>query len=85
MSEFMLTDLTAILRECAGEDDNSALQGDILDVAFDRLGYDSIALMETAGRIQIQYGVPLADDVVVLANTPRELLELVNRSIVDNR
>lgn len=81
MSELTLTDLTQILRECAGEDDTSTLRGDILDVGFDDLGYDSIALMETAGRIQIKYGVALADDVVVQANTPRELLLLVNRSI----
>lgn len=81
MSELTLTELTEILRECAGEDNNSTLRGEILDVEFGDLGYDSIALMETAGRIQIKYGVTLADEVVVKADTPRELLRLVNRSI----
>jgi act minimal PKS acyl carrier protein len=81
MSELTLVGLTAILRESAGEDESSTLQGDIMDAEFSELGYDSIALMETAGRIQIDYGVVLADDVVVQARTPRELLRLVNRSI----
>ena len=83
MSELTLTGLTAILRECAGEDDNSTLRGDILDTTFSDLGYDSIAVLETAGRIQVEYGVVLADDVVVEAGTPRRLLALVNRSLDD--
>ena len=81
MSELSLSGLTAILRECAGEDGDSNLRGDILDTAFSDLGYDSIALMETAGRIQTRYGIVLADDVVFEARTPRKLLDLVNRSL----
>lgn len=81
MSELTLVGLTTILRESAGEDESFTLQGDILDMPFSDLGYDSIALMETAGRIQVDYGVVLADDVVAEASTPRDLLRLVNRSI----
>jgi act minimal PKS acyl carrier protein len=80
MSDLTLTGLTTILRECAGEDD-AGLRGDILDTEFSDLGYDSISLLETAGRIQIRYGVALADDVVTEAKTPRELLGLVNKAI----
>ncbi|MEU1884043.1 acyl carrier protein [Micromonospora sp. WMMD987] len=83
MNEFKLDDLTTILRECAGEDDESSLRGDILDVEFDNLGYDSIAMMETAGRIRIDYGVVLSDDVVLSAGTPRELLRLVNLTMAE--
>ncbi|SCG58535.1 acyl carrier protein [Micromonospora halophytica] len=84
MNEFTVDDLTTILRECAGEDDESALDGDILDVEFGSLGYDSIAMMETAGRIKIDYGVVLADDVVLSAGTPRELVRLVNLTMVES-
>lgn len=81
MAELGLTALITILRECAGEDEEVDLDGEVLDVEFQDLGYDSIALLETASRIQIAYGVVLADDVVVQARTPRELLDLVNRTI----
>ncbi|MGK5691825.1 acyl carrier protein [Streptomyces sp. URMC 128] len=84
MSELTLTELTTILRECAGEDENAGLRGgDVLDTTFTDLGYDSLAMLETAARIQIVYGVVLADDVVVEASTPRELLSLVNESLAE--
>lgn len=81
MKELTLDGLTAILRECAGEDEGTALRGDILDAAFEELGYDSIALLETVGRIQADYGVALSDDLVVEATTPRDMLVLVNRTL----
>ncbi|MEU9336267.1 acyl carrier protein [Streptomyces sp. NPDC048290] len=86
MSELTLTELTTILRECAGQDENTDLSGaDILDKEFKDLGYDSLAMLETAARIQIVHGVVLADDVVVEAATPRELIRLVNQSLGDAR
>lgn len=81
MSELTLIGLIGIMRECAGEDEEINLGDDILDAEFDALGYDSIALLEIAGRIQREYRVSLADDVLVEAKTPRELLGLVNRAI----
>jgi act minimal PKS acyl carrier protein len=81
MSKLTLAELTRIMRECAGEDDTSPLAGDILDTRFDELGYDSIALMETAGRIRTNYGVLIDDDLLADVGTPRRLLELVNQSI----
>jgi act minimal PKS acyl carrier protein len=73
-----LDDLRRILRECAGETDAADLDGDILDVEFENLGYDSLALLETAGQIGDEYGVELEDDIATSARTPRELLEAVN-------
>lgn len=81
MSMLTLVELTQILRECAGEDDTSPLDGDILDSRFDELGYDSIALMETAGRIRTNYGVVIEDNLLADIGTPRQLLDLVNRSV----
>jgi minimal PKS acyl carrier protein len=83
MSELELTDLVTILRECAGEDETSNLEGDILDAEFGELGYDSIAMLETASRIQIRYGVVLSDEDVAEATSPRVLLRMVNRTIAE--
>ncbi|MBA8926440.1 act minimal PKS acyl carrier protein [Kutzneria viridogrisea] len=76
------TDLVAIIRECAGDSDTADLDGDILDVSFEELGYDSLAMLETAGQTQRRYGITLDDDVVVEAKTPREFLDLVNGKLV---
>lgn len=77
---FQLADLRRILREGAGADERVDLDGEILDTAFDDLGYDSIALMETGARISREYGTPIEDDALTPATTPRQLLALVNGS-----
>ncbi|WP_406636069.1 acyl carrier protein [Amycolatopsis sp. WGS_07] len=78
MTRFTLEDLTVLLRECAGEDETTGLDGDILDTAFEDLGYDSLALFNTIGRIERERSVALPDDVVVNAKTPRQLLDEIN-------
>jgi minimal PKS acyl carrier protein len=78
MSELLtLDDLKRILVEGAGLEDGVDLDGDILDVTFDDLGCDSIALLETTARITREYQIVL-DESAVAARTPRELLSLVN-------
>ncbi|TCK22086.1 acyl carrier protein [Pseudonocardia endophytica] len=74
-----LTDLTRILREGAGTDEGVDLDANILDVEFDSLGYDSIAVLETAARISREYGIHLDDDALAESRTPRALLALANR------
>lgn len=76
-SAFTIDDLRQILRDAAGEDEETTLDGDILDLEFDELGYDSLALLETAGRIGRDFGIRLSDDAVTEARTPRQLLALV--------
>lgn len=73
-----IDDLKRILRECAGESDGVDLDDDILDVEFEALGYDSLALLETAGQLGHEYGVELDDDATTSARTPRDLLAMVN-------
>jgi act minimal PKS acyl carrier protein len=75
-----IDDLRRILAECAGEDESVNLRGDILDTPFADLGYDSLALMETASRIKRDFAVEIAEDDLALADTPRELLDLVARA-----
>jgi len=77
---FDLHDLRRILREGAGADEGVDLDGEILDVAFDDLGYDSIALMETAALISRETGRQIEDDDLTPSTTPRALLQLVNGS-----
>jgi len=76
--EVTIEDLKRILRESAGADENVDLAGEILDIDFDALGYDSLALLETAARITREYGVTLDDEAVTSARTPRRFLGVVN-------
>jgi minimal PKS acyl carrier protein len=77
---FELNDLQRILRAGAGGDQDFDLDEAALDEAFTDLGYDSIALLETAARITREYGVTIDDDALVDTITPRCLIELVNAS-----
>ena len=79
MSQLTISELIDLLRECAG--DTSRLRGDILDVAFDDLEYDSLAILQITGRIEREYAVTLDEDAVSEAETPREYLDLVNGAL----
>lgn len=63
------------------EAEGTRLGSDTLDIPFEELGYDSLALMETAAAIQEEYGIVLPDEDVSEARTPRRLLGLVNGAI----
>jgi act minimal PKS acyl carrier protein len=79
-STFTLDDLRRILIAGAGTDESVDLDGDILDVSFEHLNYDSLALLETAGRIEREYGVSL-DEGLTDGATPRSLLAVVNAQL----
>ncbi|WP_410632791.1 acyl carrier protein [Amycolatopsis sp. cmx-4-83] len=76
---FTLDDLMRILREGSGETEEPA--GDPAGVEFADLGYDSLALLETAGRIEREYGLTLDESALAEATTPRALVELVNEHL----
>lgn len=76
-----LKELTALLRECAGEAEGVDLDGDVLDVHLGELGYDSLAVLQTTGRIEQIYDVRLSDDTLAEAETPRLLLAFINESL----
>ena len=75
-----IDDLRRVLLACGGESDVD-MSGDILDVRFEDLGYDSLALIESAAQIGQEFGVQLPDERVIALETPRELLGLVNASL----
>lgn len=78
MPSFTLDDLRRVMRECAGEDESVDLDGDIADVSFDALGYDSLARMETASRVQRAFGVTLPDEEMADIDTPAGFVAFVN-------
>lgn len=76
--QFTLDDLKRILVECAGADDAVDLDGDILDQGFEDIGYESLAILETGGRIENEYAVIIDESVLSVHVTPRELIAAVN-------
>jgi minimal PKS acyl carrier protein len=81
VEEMTLQRLIDLTRTHAGEHEEGALDGDVIDVLFGNLGYDSVALLEVMSQIRHQYGIDLADDTVGTARTPRQVLEKVNQVI----
>jgi minimal PKS acyl carrier protein len=75
---FTLDALRRILFEGAGADEGVDLNGDILDAHFEALGYESLALLETASRIEREFDITLSDEVIFNCETPRALIDAVN-------
>jgi act minimal PKS acyl carrier protein len=78
-----VNELKELLSTAAGVPEGIDLGGDILDVSFEKLGYDSLALLETGSRIERLYGVQLADSLVTDAVTPRLLISAVNALLTE--
>ncbi|WP_285735187.1 acyl carrier protein [Nocardiopsis sp. ATB16-24] len=79
--EFTLTDLRRILREAAGEDESVDLDGDILDVEFEELGYESLALLEAGSRIEREFNIRLDDETLTESMTPGSLIKVINAQL----
>jgi act minimal PKS acyl carrier protein len=69
-------DLLLLLHECAGTDESAGPADP--DTPFELLGYDSLALLEVAGRLDQDLGVDLPDEVVAELRTPRQFVDAVN-------
>ncbi|HEY5834819.1 acyl carrier protein [Streptomyces sp.] len=72
--------LAHILTLATGVDEHGDL-GDCLDTDFAALGYESLGLLETASRIERDYGIRLDDSLVTVSATPRALITAVNAQI----
>lgn len=79
MSPVNLSDLVSILAECGSADAAVPLTPAVLDETFYDLGYDSLLLMQATDLILERHGVQVPEEVLDLAETPRMLLELVDR------
>lgn len=78
MSKLTVDDLFQFLAEAAGDSESDLSPGESLDHSFEELGYDSLALMETAALIQRRFGVVLDDEQIMDLRTPRAMIDLVN-------
>ncbi|HET9895075.1 MAG TPA: acyl carrier protein [Streptosporangiaceae bacterium] len=78
MPAFTFDDLKQALRAAAGEDESVSLDSDILDTEFAELGYDSLAILETASHVERGFGVRLPEDEVGDKQTPRAFIDFVN-------
>lgn len=74
-------DLRTMLVDCAGLAEGVDFTERHLDTELDSLGYDSLAVLETAARIKQEFGVDIPDNEVIDLRTPRLILDRVNTSI----
>jgi act minimal PKS acyl carrier protein len=81
MAEFTVEDLTRIIRAAAGEDEGLDLESKITEMSFADLGYDSLAVMETASRVEREFGVMLPEEEMSNIETPKEFMAFVNTQL----
>jgi minimal PKS acyl carrier protein len=82
MATFDMNDLRGIMHACAGPGDHPHLEGDVLDITYTDLEFDSLAVLELVTRIQQDFGIPFPDDAVEEMETPRNVLDYVNQQLV---
>ncbi len=82
VTQLTLDELRSILRVSGGVAEGVDLEGDIIDVTFEELGYDSLALLEASTNIERTFGVNLDDPTFRDAATPKALIEVVNSQLV---
>ncbi|MDT9680672.1 acyl carrier protein [Streptomyces sp. TRM76323] len=78
MAQITVDDVRRILVACAGDMEGVGPDTDITHLTFEDLGYDSLALMESAAQIKQEFGVVVPDDEITKVTTPQELANLVN-------
>lgn len=83
MTALTLERLAKFMADCGDRDPaaETSLDGDIGNVSFDELGFDSLALFNTCVEIESVYPVQLPLDDVLTAETPNGLVELVNQHL----
>jgi act minimal PKS acyl carrier protein len=79
VSAFTTDSLREIMLDCAGPGEHPELEGQFVDTSYEDLGFDSLAVLELASRIQQDMGVPFPDDAVAEMVTPRNVLDYVNQ------
>ena len=78
LRSFALDDIREVMRACAGVGESVDLDRDIGDVTFQDLGYDSLAVLEIAAKLQNRLDVVIPDNAVENLLTPRLVIEHVN-------
>jgi minimal PKS acyl carrier protein len=84
MSELTVQDLRQLLETSAGEAEDVEWGSEqILDTPFDEIGYDSLALLEMAAKVQQNYNIPVPDDAINEMKTPRTALAYLNGRLAE--
>ncbi len=78
MPTFTETDIREIMAGVADEDVEVDLNGDILDVEFDELGFDSLAKLDIITSIQQDRHIAIPDDAIDGMRTPRDIIAYVS-------
>lgn len=78
MPLFSSDDLTGIMRECAGLDYAQDLDRSALDISYEEMGFDSLAVLEIQAEIERQLGIRLGEDAVEIRSTPAATITHVN-------
>ena len=78
MEKFTVADLTRIIRAAAGVDEALNLDAKILELSFLDLGYDSLAVMETASQVEREFDVVLPEEMMLEIETPTQFIAAVN-------
>ncbi|MFJ8795356.1 acyl carrier protein [Streptomyces sp. NPDC102462] len=80
MATFTQADLVRCIREAAGEDEGLDLDGDIADMTFADMGYDSVAMVEVTLLVERELGIRLPEDGDRTGKeaTPKQFVGLVN-------
>jgi act minimal PKS acyl carrier protein len=85
MDTIDIDDVRRLMRDSGGVEETVDLDGDIADVAFDELGYDSLARLELAGRLQRKYQVSVPDEAFLDLRTPGQTVEFINHRLAESR
>jgi act minimal PKS acyl carrier protein len=83
MPAMTIDDLVRFLTESAGYEEALGTTADVTDAAFEDLGYDSLALLETAARIEQEFGITVPDGEMTELRTPRAVIDLVNSLLAE--
>ncbi|MEU3090289.1 acyl carrier protein [Streptomyces massasporeus] len=78
---FSIDDLKRILLDGAGEPEGVGVEASTVDLEFQELGYDSLAVLETCTRIEREFEISLDEGVLGEALTPRALVDVVNNQL----
>lgn len=85
MAAFTLEDLLRIVNAATGEPLTTTAPENVRDTPFEELGLDSLALLETATRVERETGVTLHEEAIAALDTPRRFVDYVNTRGADPR
>ena len=74
-------ELKTVMLRCSGLPDQASLEGDIRDITFEDLGYDSLAVLEIASAMQRSYKIEISDESIETMTTPGAVLDFVNGAL----